>query len=240
MANVADGLAAIQRFIFEERSLTWDELIAALDDNYDGHERLRQKILHRAPKYGNDDDEVDALIQELAEFFCDELHARTANPLGPGGKAAAGFMTFGLHGRLGLPASPDGRRQGEHIANSFSPALGRDQRGPTAVLKSVGKVDLRKASHGSVLDLAFHTSALRGENGLRKFMAFVDTFLKMPCSTTLQINTIDRDLLLQAREDPTNPAYRTLIVRVWGWSGVFVELHPDLQQHVLERTEHTF
>lgn len=240
MAHLADALAALKRFVFEERSLTWEELIAALNDNFEGHERLRQKLLHRAPKYGNDEEEVDLLLKELAESFCDELHARVANPPGPGGKGAAGFMAFGLQGRLGLPASPDGRRQGEPTANSFSPAPGRDRRGPTAVLKSVGRVDLRKASHGSVLDLAFHPSALQGENGLRRFMAFVETFLKMPCSATLQINTIDQETLLQARQDPTNPAYRTLLVRVWGFSAVFVELHPDLQQHVLERTEHIF
>jgi len=238
MANVADGLAVIKKFIFEERSLTWDDLIAALDANYEGWETLRQKFLNRAPKYGNDDEEVDQIIKELAEYFCDELHARAGNEPGPGGKVAAGFMSFGLHGRRHLPASPDGRQQGDHVASSFSPALGADRHGPTAVLKSLSRVDLRKASHGSVLDIAFQTSALRGEANYQKFLAFVRTFLTLPCSATLQVNVMDRDTLLRARANPTDPAYRTLLVRVWGFSTVFVTLDPALQEHVLERTEH--
>jgi formate C-acetyltransferase len=91
-----------------------------------------------------------------------------------------------------------------------------------------------------VVDIAFHPSALAGREGFEKFVAFVDTFLKMPCSATLQVNRVDRATLLAARENPSDPQYRTLLVRVWGFSAVFVELDPALQQHVLERTEHSF
>jgi formate C-acetyltransferase len=238
IGNVADGLAAIQRFIFDEESLTWEELNQALRDDFEGHEPLRQRILNRAPKYGNDDDEVDRILKQVSEKFCDAVHDRAQNPVGPGGKTAPGFMTFGIHRRRLLPASPDGRKYEDNVASSFSPALGRDRNSPTAVLKSVSKVDLRKAGHGSVLDMAFHPSALKGEEGLEKFMSFVDTFLKLPCTTTLQANVIDRETLLAARENPTDPQYRTLLVRVWGFSTVFVSLDPDLQQHVIERTEH--
>jgi len=238
--NVADGLAAIKKFIFDEESMTWEELNEALRSDFEGYEPLRQKILNRAPKYGNDDDYVDDIVKEISEHFCDALHDRVQNEFGPGGKAAPGFMTFGIHGRRFLPATPDGRKHGDNIASSFSPGLGRDKNGPTAVIKSVGKVDLTKAGHGSVLDIAFHPSALKGEEGYQKFISFVETFLKMPCTTTLQVNMIDRGMLLAAREDPTNPKYRTLLVRVWGFSTVFVTLDPALQQHVIERTEHSF
>jgi len=240
MGNVADGLAAIKKFIFDEDSMTWEELNTALKNDFEGYEPLRQKILNRAPKYGNDDDYVDDIAKEISEYFCDTLHERAQNESGPGGKAAPGFMTFGIHGRRFLPATPDGRKHGDNVASSFSPGLGRDKNGPTAVIKSVGKVDLRKAGHGSVLDVAFHPSALRGEEGYNKFVSFVETFLKIPCTTTLQVNMIDRDTLLAAREDPKNPKYRTLLVRVWGFSTVFVTLDPALQQHVIERTEHSF
>jgi pyruvate-formate lyase len=239
MGNVADGLATIQRFIFDEQSLTWEQLNQALQDDFAGHEPLRQKILNRAPKYGNDDDEVDAILRQVSETFCDAVHEQAQNSQGPGGKTAPGFMTFGIHGRRFLPASPDGRKHEDNVASSFSPALGRDRNSPTAVLKSVSKVDLRKAGHGSVLDMAFHPSALHGEEGWQKFVAFVDTFLKLPCTTTLQVNVIDRETLLAARENPTDPQYRTLLVRVWGFSTVFVSLDPALQQHVIERTEHS-
>jgi len=239
MGNVADGLAAIKRFIFDEQSMTWEELNAALQNDFEGREPLRQKILNRAPKYGNDDDEVDLILKEVAERFCDALHDRVQNEFGPGGKTAPGFMTFGIHSRRFLPATPDGRKQGDNVASSFSPGLGRDKNGPTAVLKSVSKVDLCKAGHGSVLDIAFHPSALKGEEGFQKFVAFVQTFLKIPSSVTLQVNVVDREALLAARENSTDPQYRTLLVRVWGFSTVFVDLDPALQQHVIERTEHS-
>jgi formate C-acetyltransferase len=106
------------------------------------------------------------------------------------------------------------------------------------VLKSASKVDLRKAGHGSVLDIAFHPSALGAEGGFGKFVSFVRTFLQLPCTTTLQVNMVDREALLAARDNPTDPQYRTLLVRVWGFSAVFVALDPALQQHVIERTEH--
>lgn len=240
MGNVADGLAVIKRFIFDEESMTWEELNEALKNDFEGCEPLRQKILNRAPKYGNDDDYVDDILKEISEGFCDRLHEKVQNEFGPGGKTAPGFMTFGIHGRRFLPATPDGRKNGDNIASSFSPGLGRDKNGPTSVIKSVGKVDLSKAGHGSVLDIAFHPSALKGEDGYQKFVSFVETYLQMPGATTLQVNMIDRETLLAAREDPTNPKYRTLLVRVWGFSTVFVTLDPALQQHVIERTEHSF
>lgn len=147
-------------------------------------------------------------------------------------------MCFGIHQKSALPASPDGRRMGDPCANSFSPAVGMDRSGPTAVLKSVSKVDLTKASHGSVLDMALYAQTLTGDEEMRKFESLIEVFLDLPCTATLQMNIIDRDTLLKARECPDDPVYRTLIVRVWGFSAVFVELPPALQDHVLARTEH--
>ena len=115
-----------------------------------------------------------------------------------------------------------------------------DLSGPTAVLKSVSKVDLTKASHGSVLDMALHALTINGEDDMRKFESLIEGFLNLPCTATLQMNIIDRDTLIQARENPDDPAFKTLIVRVWGFSAVFVDLPPALQDHVLARTEHEF
>jgi formate C-acetyltransferase len=238
VGNTADGLAAIRKLIYEEGTLTWEELISALKADYVGYEPLRQRLLNRMPKYGNDDDEADRIAQEIAEYFCDGVHERARNPSGHGPKWAAGLMCFGIQHKRELPASPDGRRQGDPCANSFSPSVGMDKSGPTAVFKSVAKVDLTKASHGSVLDIAFHSSAIRGEEGMAKFAALVNSFLDMPCAATLQVNVIDRDTLLRARQRPDAPEFRTLIVRVWGFSAVFVELPDALQDHVLARTEH--
>jgi len=238
VGNAADGLAAIKKLIYEDRGLTWGELASALRANYTGYEPLRQRLLNRTPKYGNDDDDVDQIAREIAEYFCDGVHDRAGNPPGRGSKRAAGLMCFAIHQKRDLPASPDGRRQGDPCANSFSPAVGMDRSGPTAVFNSVAKVDLTKASHGSVLDLALHSSLIKEEEAFDKFVSLVDTFLTTRSTATLQINVIDRDTLLRAREHPDLPEFRTLIVRVWGFSAVFVDLPTALQDHVLSRTQH--
>ena len=238
VGNSADGLAALEKLIFQEGILRWEDLIAALKADYQGYEPLRQMLLNRSPKYGNDEDRVDAIAKEIAEYFCDGVHERANNPPGPGTKWAPGLMCFGIHRKSQLPASPDGRRQGDLTAMSFSPAPGMDKRGPTAVLNSAAKVDLTKASHGSVLDMALHSSVLGGRDALDKLGALVQSFLTMPCSATLQLNIIDRETLLEALQNPDAPEYKKLIVRVWGFSAVFVELPPGLQDHVLARTEH--
>jgi pyruvate-formate lyase len=147
-------------------------------------------------------------------------------------------MLFIIQYKNLIPASPDGRRQGDPVATSLSPAVGVDRNGPTAALKSASKIDLTQASYGSVLDLALNASVVQDEEGFDKFVSLVNSFLTMPSTATLQVNMIDRDTLLKARENPDAPQYRTLIVRVWGFSAVYVELSPALQDHVLSRTEH--
>lgn len=236
--DTADGLAAIKKLIYEDGVLTWDELVTAIKADYEGCEPLRQMLRNRAPKFGNGNDYVDNIAKEIAEYFCDGVHERAQNPPGHGNKRAAGLMCFGMHRKRNIHASPDGRRQGDLTASSFSPAVGMDRSGPTAVLASMAKVDLSKASHGSVLDMALHPSALHGKEAFEKFVVLIEAFLKMRCTATLQMNIIDRKTLMKARENPDLPEFKTLVVRVWGFSAVFVELPADLQAHVLSRTEH--
>jgi formate C-acetyltransferase len=238
VGNAADGLAAIKKLIFDDGTLTWERLRAAMEADFEGHESLRQRLKNRTPRYGNDDDYVDAIVKEVAEFFCDAVHERSGNGDGPGGKWAPGFMSFGIHRKSDVAASPDGRREGELTANSFSPSVGMDRSGPTAALRSVAKVDLTKASHGSVLDIALHSAIVKGEDAFEKFVALLTAFVKMRSAATLQLNVIDRETLLKARANPELPEFRTLIVRVWGFSAVFVDLPAELQDHVLARTEH--
>jgi pyruvate-formate lyase len=238
VGNTADGLAAIEQFIYKDHVFSWADLVSALEANYRGYEPLRQMLCNRAPKYGNDDDAVDRIAKEIAEYYCNAVQGNERNREGYGPKEAAGFMLFILQCKNLIPASPDGRRQGDPVATSLSPALGMDRHGPTAVLKSAAKIDLTKASYGSVLDLAMNSALVQEEEGFDKFVSLVDTFLTMPSTVTLQINMIDRETLLKARANPDAPQYRTLIVRVWGFSAVFVELSPALQDHILSRTEH--
>jgi pyruvate-formate lyase len=238
VGNTADGLAAIEQFIYQDRILSWADLASALEANYQGYEPLRQMLRNRAPKYGNDVDRVDHIAKEIAEYYCDAVQGNGRNRVGRGPKEAAGFMLFIIQYKNLIPASPDGRRQGDPVATSLSPALGMDRNGPTAALKSASKIDLTQASYGSVLDLAMNASIVHDEEGFDKFVSLVDRFLTLPSTATLQVNVIDRAALLRARQNPDAPQYRTLIVRVWGFSAVFVELSPALQDHVLSRTEH--
>jgi len=238
VGNAADGLAAIRKHIYEDGALTWPELSRAMEADYEGEEPLRQRLKNRSPKYGNDDDYVDEIVRDIAETFCEDTHARARNPAGPGPKRAPGFMSFGIHRKSDIPASPDGRRRGEPTANSFSPSVGMDRSGPTAAFRSVAKVDLTKASHGSVLDLALHSSLVRGDGHFDKFVALMESYIAKQSVATLQLNVIDRDTLLRARAHPDDPEFRTLIVRVWGFSAVFVELPEGLQDHVVARTHH--
>jgi formate C-acetyltransferase len=238
VGNAADGLAAIEQFVYRDHVLSWAELASALQTDYEGYEPLRQMLRNRAPKYGNDVDRVDRIAREIVEAFCDAVQGNGRNRPGYGPKEAAGFMLFILQYKNLLPASPDGRRKGEPVATALSPAIGMDRTGPTAVLKSASKIDLTRASYGSVLDLALHTSIVQDEEGFDKLVSLVDSFLALPSTATLQVNMVDREALLKARENPDAPQYRTLIVRVWGFSAVFVELSPELQDHVLSRTEH--
>ena len=238
VGNTADGLAAIEKFVYKDRVVPWADLVPAIKANYEACEPLRQMLRNRAPKYGNDEDSVDGIAKEIAEYFCDLIQTDRFNQAGPGAKQVAGFFLFGIDKRSNLPASPDGRRQGEPVASSLSPALGMDRKGPTAVLRSASKIDLTKASFGSVLDIALHASFVRDEEGFEKLASLVDGFIKLPSTATLQVNVIDRDTLILARENPSAPQYRTLVVRVWGFSAVFVELSPGLQDHVLSRMEH--
>jgi formate C-acetyltransferase len=239
VGNAADGLAAIEQLIYRDRVLSWAELASALQADYQGFEPLRQRLRNRAPKYGNDVDGVDHIAREIVDCFCDAVQGNRRNRAGYGPKEAAGFMLFILQCKNLLPASPDGRRQGEPIATALSPAIGMDRSGPTAVLKSASKIDLTRASFGSTLDLAMNTSIVQDEGGFERFVSLVDSFLTLPSTVTLQVNMIDRDTLLKARADPDAPQYRNLIVRVWGFSAAFVELSPELQDHVLARTEHS-
>jgi formate C-acetyltransferase len=238
VGNAADGLAAIKKLIFDDGVVTWDQLRDAMNADFEGYEPLRQMLRNRTAKYGNDDDYVDSIVKEIAEYFCDGVHERSGNGEGHGGKWAPGFMSFGIHRKSDTPASPDGRRRGELTANSFSPSVGMDRSGPTAALRSLAKVDLTRASHGSVFDIALHSAIVKGDDAFEKFVALLTVFLKMRSAVTLQVNVIDRDTLLRARENPNSPEFRTLIVRVWGFSAVFVELPEGLQDHVIARTEH--
>ena len=233
IANVADSLAAVRQAVFEEKWLTADELLAALRADYCGHEHLRKRLLNETPKYGNDDDSVDALAARWAGRYS-ELVSRYANVRG--GVYQPGFYTVSAHMPMGkhVGATPDGRHAGEPLADGgLSPSAGRDRSGPTAVLRSVGKLNLELASNGTLLNMKFSPTFFEGERALQRFVALLRSFcaLRIP---HVQFNVVSAETLRQAQARPGE--YRNLVVRVAGYSAYFGELDRDLQNEIIRRT----
>jgi formate C-acetyltransferase len=191
--------------------------------------------LNGAPKYGNDDDAVDALGSKWARIFCEQVSKYT-NPRG--GRFQPGFYTVSAHVPLGrnVGATPDGRFAQTPLADGgLSPVAGRDVKGPTAVLRSVAKIDQKLASNGTLLNLKFLPSFFEQERALEWFTAFLRAFVDLRV-THVQFNVVSGETLRQAQKYPEQ--YRSLVVRVAGYSAYFVELAKEVQDEIIRRTEH--
>ncbi len=236
VANVADSLAAIKQFVFNEKLVTAQELKEALDSNFAGREDVRQMLINRAPKYGNDDDQVDSLAREAALIYCQEVEEYT-NPRG--GRFQPGLYPVSANVPLGAGtgATPDGRKAGTPLADGVSPVSGCDLKGPTAAVNSVSKLDHHIASNGTLFNQKFHPAALEGEGGLRNLASLVRSYFDQK-GMHVQFNVVSRDTLLEAQKNPSK--YRNLVVRVAGYSAHFTSLDRAIQDDIIERTEHNF
>jgi formate C-acetyltransferase len=233
IANVADSLAAVRTAVFGEGWLGGGELLEALREDFAGHDSLRQRLLNRVPKYGNDVDSVDSLAGRWADRYS-ELVAEHANVRG--GTYQPGFYTVSAHVPMGanVGATPDGRRAGEPLADGgLSPSAGRDRRGPTAVLQSVSTIDLAKASNGTLLNMKFLPSFFDAPDALDRFVTLLRAFcaLRIP---HVQFNVVSAATLRAAQARPDE--FRHLVVRVAGYSAYFTELERGLQDEIISRT----
>ena len=231
--TVANSLAALKKVVYEDRAVSLDEVRSALVADFQGREDV-QRLLLSAPKYGNDDDYADSIMNDLFQRT-HELAGRYTNAWGE--PVAVAWMGITIHYYFGkfLGASADGRRAGEPTADgSLSPFRGTDKEGPTAVLNSAAKVDALRGM-ATLLNLKFHPAVLRSGDGLRKLLALVKTYFDR-YGYHLQFNIVDRETLLAAKAHPEQ--YRDLIVRVAGFSAYFVELAPEVQDEIIGRTEH--
>ncbi len=236
-ANLADSLYAIKRAVFDERLLTWDELRQMLERDWrgEGDEALRRRFVEGYPKYGNDVDEVDELGARFLRHYGHEVE-RYGNVRG--GRFQPGSYTVSAHVPLGaaVGATPDGRHAGEQLADGgLSPMAGRDVHGPTASLKSVSKLENVLDTNGSLLNVKFSPATLAGERGLGNLAAYLRTFSKLGIQH-IQFNVVDRATLLEAQTHPEN--HRDLVVRVAGYSALFVDLSKAIQDDIINRTEH--
>ncbi len=233
LVNVANSFAAIRRLCFEERACDLDELRQAVAEDWKGREGLRKKAL-AAPKWGNDDEAVDAVFLRLFDDYCRWVAGQEnylGKPYDPSMLAISTPVPFGKV----CAAFPDGRRAGEPLADGVtSPFPGTDTLGPTAVIRSSSKVDHTRI-RGGLLNLKFHPTALHGERGSKNLLALIKTYFDRP-GFHLQFNVVDSEMLRDAQERPER--YRDLVVRVAGFSAYWVEMSKALQDQVIWRTEH--
>jgi formate C-acetyltransferase/4-hydroxyphenylacetate decarboxylase large subunit len=211
-----------------------DGLREALMDDWQGHRKLL-KVAEKAPKWGNDDDCVDDVFLDLYDYYCEAVRKQT-NYLGS--KYDPSMLAISTHGPFGRAclASPDGRKAGEPLADGVtSPYPGTDTEGPFAVLCSAGKVDHTQI-RGGLMNMKFTPASLKGVSGSHNLLALVRSYFETN-GFQIQFNVVNSDMLRDAQKHPDQ--YRSLIVRVAGFSAYFVELGKVIQDEVIQRTEHT-
>jgi len=235
-ANLADSLFVIKKLVFEQHEMKFSELVDALEADFEGKYRnLQNHVIHDFDKYGNDNPEIDMIAAKIFRHYALEL-GKYRNIRG--GEFNAGAYTVSAHIPLGedVGATPDGRKAHDQLADGgLSPMVGRDRLGPTAVLKSVSKIDNVLCVNGSLLNLKFQPSTLQGSSGIHKFADFLMAFTKLKIRH-VQFNVQSRDTLLDAQKHPEN--YAGLIVRVAGYSAFFVDLNKKIQDDIIARCEH--
>jgi len=232
LATTANSLAAMKKLVFEEKKISMSELKQALADNFEGKESIRQMLL-RAPKYGNDDDYVDAIARAVYNAVCDEVGKYRDSR---GGKFALGLYTE-PHLGVFVGASANGRKAREFVSDGVSPDRGTDTNGPTACMKSVGKLGLIRAADGAILNISFSPSIMQQAKDVGKFVELNRTFLCDLGGMLVQHNVFSAETLRDAQKHPEK--YRDLVVRVVGYSAFFVELGKERQDELIARTEHS-
>ena len=235
VANVADSLAAIKKFVYDEKSVSAQALLDALKGDFAGCEALRQRLIHKAPKYGNDIPAVDDIGARWTRYFGDRLKLYRNRR---GGMYQMGLYTVSAHVPMGqnVGASADGRHARDPLADGGVSAMyGRDEAGPTALLKSVSKLPYVMASNGTLLNMKFLPQFFATQTGIEKFAAFLRAFCSLGISH-VQFNVLNEADLRAAQKEPEK--YRSLTVRVAGYTAYFTELAPDLQEEIIARTSY--
>ena len=233
IGSLTDSLSAIRQIVFQEKMMDLPALVKAADANFEGSEPLRQRLVNRTHKYGNDDDAADDLTVAAFDMLVDALDGR---PNSKGGCYRVEMLPTTCHVYFGsvTGAMPDGRKAESPLSEGISPVQGADRLGPTAVIKSAAKMDHIKTG-GTLLNMKFSPSLLAGEDGIDKLAHLVRGYFKMD-GHHVQFNVTTADTLRQAQAKPE--AHRDLIVRVAGYSDYFCDLSRQLQDEIITRTEH--
>ena len=233
IGTVTDGLSAIKKHVFEEKTLSMDQLLGALDSDFKDQEPLRLRLANKTPFFGNDDDYADRIMQRVYTSLFESIDGK------PNTKNTAyhlNMLSTTCHIYFGkkLGASANGRRAGKPISDGTSPSHGADRNGPTAVIKSLGKMDQIK-SGGTLLNQRFLPEVLDGEDGIEKLAHLIRAYFKLN-GHHIQFNVVDSQTLRKAQRTPAD--YRDLLVRVAGYSDYFIDLDDYHQEEIIARTEH--
>ena len=234
LANLVDGLTAIKKLVYEANELSLSDFSKVLQSDFEGHEDLRRRIVSNLPSYGTDNDEVDGLAVEWAEF----LQESTESHIVGLHRYVPGFFCWVMHSVLGeaTGATPDGRKAGTALADGAGASQGRETCGPTASILSTTKWSHKKALGGLVQNIKFSESAIATESGREALRSLIETYLRRG-GFEIQVNLVGADTLRDAQVHPED--YTDLIVRVAGYSDYFTHLSPSMQAEIIARTEHT-
>jgi len=231
LGTLTDALAAVRYHVYDRKTVSMGELLAALRADFDGGEDLRRTLANKTPTYGNDDDRADDLAEMAFDAYYDVLNGR---PNTKGGRYRVNLLPTTVHVYFGqvTGALPNGRKAGTPLSEGISPTQGTDTRGPTAVMKSAARIDHVRTG-GTLLNLKFSPQVLAGE-GLDRLGSLIRGYFRLD-GHHVQFNVVDAATLRAAQEDPES--HRNLIVRVAGYSDYFVDVGRDLQDEIISRTE---
>ena len=232
LANVADSLLVIKKMVYEEKRLTLEELKEILESDWKKDPTLQQYVKHRIPKWGNNNDEVDRIARNVADFYTTMVNG-TPNKRGGSFTASMFTLDYNLAQGERTGALPDGRNARTYLAKGIGAMTAMDKQGVTAHIASVTKLDFRRIPNGSVLDIFLHPSAVKGEQGLQALISLIKTYFAKG-GYGIQFNILDHNSLIDAQKHPEK--YATLQVRVCGWNVYFVTMSPREQEQFIHTT----
>ena len=235
IGTITDCLSAIKYNVYDNKKITIEELLTALKDNYKGHEYILNMVRNKSPKYGNDDDYADDIMQSVFNAYYDSVNGR---PVPSGGTYRIDMLPTTCHVYFGkvMGASAEGRLAHEPVSEGISPSKFADKIGPTSVIKSAAKMDHVRTG-GTLLNQKFTPGVLSDDEGLNNLVHLVRAYFKMG-GHHIQFNVVERETLIDAQNNPDD--YKDLIVRVAGYSDYFCNLNKVLQDEIINRTEQNF
>jgi len=231
LGTVTDSLSSLKKHVFEDKAYTMDQMLGAVAANFEGQEKLRQTLLNRTPFFGNDDEYADSIAVRV---YNDLYKAIDGKPNTKGETFHLNMLSTTCHVYFGkiMGATPNGRFAGKSISDGTSPSHGGDTHGPTAVIRSLGKLDQSK-SGGTLLNIRFLPSLLKREQDVTRLGHLIRSYFTLG-GHHVQFNIVDTATLRMAQKHPEE--YKDLLVRVAGYSDYFNDMHNDLQQDIIDRT----